>query len=232
MWYLAQEIEQHRQATSADLRRSLFKTYAIEESNPSVDKIGSLVWVNYFLYQAHDAEAAYKFAMETHAEPLEVGEVVQTFVGLRDLTLVGDELKHGSILFSEILLKDAATLLRPKEKFNVYKLTPAMPEINQPERPSYIPKDAAWYLSEMVKGDGANAQIDLILIEAHLPDEAYQKAVVLCEARGYLGLRDISVIDEELEHECEIIFDAYEDVSDADLAKMIKSKVDLSVFRV
>ena len=116
--------------------------------------------------------------------------------------------------------------------------------------PSWIPKDAKWYLADIVmeiKVDGDNGNTihsNLKLVRADSPEEAYQKAFLLGKEAEvdydnldgkkvtvrFRGLRDLYVIYEELEDGAEIFYSEYEDLSEESLAKVITPKEQLSVF--
>src|SRR5438093_8558330 len=90
----------------------------------------------------------------------------------------------------------------------------------------YIPKDARWYLADIVEEIKVQDEkrslvhINIVLVESDSPENAYQKALelgrqcnqtykntdgkkVVCRFRG---LRDLNVIHDELEHGAELIY--------------------------
>ncbi len=115
---------------------------------------------------------------------------------------------------------------------------------------SYIPKSAQWFLAEhveeiRVEGHKRNVvHINYVLIQARTPTEAYRKAVELGK-RGnmsyknpdgktvtsrFLGLRNLDVIHDALEHGCEIMFSERLGVTRAGLRKIVRKKEDLEAF--
>lgn len=116
---------------------------------------------------------------------------------------------------------------------------------------AYIPKDARWFLAELVEetrveGSKRNVvHINYILIEAGTPEIAYQKALALGKAAGsryknvhgkevttrFLGLRNLDVIHDELKHGCEIMFVEKLGVTPEGLSKLVRRKAELEAFR-
>lgn len=94
---------------------------------------------------------------------------------------------------------------------------------------AYIPPRAKWYIAEIVEhlrvqGDRrAVVHVNLCLIEATGPANAYRKALALGRAaemtylnpKGrkvsieFLGLRDLNVIHDPLEHGAELLYRRY-----------------------
>ncbi len=115
----------------------------------------------------------------------------------------------------------------------------------------YIPEDGIWYLAEILmetRFDGDYENIiynNLTLVRADSPEEAYQKALLLGKEGELIydntdgkkvnvtfrGLRNLHVIHDEIEHGSEILYEKYEGVSEDDLAKMIKPKEQLNLFK-
>ena len=116
---------------------------------------------------------------------------------------------------------------------------------------AYIPKDAEWYAAEVVEeiivdGDPRNiVHRSLILINAHSPDEAYERAVnlgregeseylnpagkrVVVKFRGLVAL---NVIYDKLEHGAELRYSEDIGVPETKIAEMVKGREQLSVFR-
>jgi len=114
----------------------------------------------------------------------------------------------------------------------------------------FIPKDAKWYLAEIVEeirveGDRRNVvHANVVLVRADSPDEAYTKALALGK-RGntkyrnpegktvtinFRGLRELDVIHDELEHGAEITFSRDVCVSEKRIKKWILPKKKLGVF--
>ncbi len=116
---------------------------------------------------------------------------------------------------------------------------------------AYIPKDAKWYVAELVmecriEGDLRNVvHINIVLIRADSPEEAFEKAEQLGREGEdsylnhtnqktvwvYRGLRDLNVIHDELEHGAELMFEEKIDVSEDVVQDMITTKSQLNVFR-
>src|SRR5258708_37230342 len=115
----------------------------------------------------------------------------------------------------------------------------------------YIPKDARWYLAEIVEeirieDDPTNVvHINLILVEANSPEQAYEKSNEIGKQHEtsyentegklvtirFRGLRDLNVIHDELENGAEIIYERELGLSESNLKKMIRAKRRLGVFR-
>lgn len=90
----------------------------------------------------------------------------------------------------------------------------------------FIPEGAEWYVAQLVVAISVGGRkkvtthVNTVLVRADSPTEAYAKALSLGRqeearyqnARGeqvrlrFLGLRDLSVIHDELEHGCELLF--------------------------
>jgi hypothetical protein len=116
---------------------------------------------------------------------------------------------------------------------------------------AYIPPDAKWYIAEIVEEftfahePENTVHTNTVLIRADSPEEAYERSITLGKASesSYLneagitvtlkfrGLRSLSVVDGDLEHGTELMWDRHEGMSEQDLAKWVVSKERLSVFR-
>ena len=116
---------------------------------------------------------------------------------------------------------------------------------------SYIPKDARWYLAEIVmeiavEGDPRNVvHMDTTLVRANSPNEAYDRAQELGtqgETRypnsfgrmvtiRFRGLRSLEVIPDELEHGAELTYSERVGVPEEEIARLITAKERLGVFR-
>ena len=116
---------------------------------------------------------------------------------------------------------------------------------------AYVPQDAEWFLAQLVEefqvqGRKRNAvHVNYVLIQANTPSDAYQKAVEIGKQANqtwknpdgkrvrhrFLGLRDLDVISEPLEHGCEIMFVERLGMSKAGLRKLVRRKKDLEAFR-
>ncbi len=115
----------------------------------------------------------------------------------------------------------------------------------------YIPKDAKWYVAELVMecridGESRNVvHINIVLVRADSPKDAFEKAEQLCREGehsslnltnqkiiwSYHGLRDLNVIHDELEHGAELMFEEKTDVSEDAIQNMITAKSQLNIFR-
>ena len=115
----------------------------------------------------------------------------------------------------------------------------------------YIPKDAKWYLADIVEeitieGDSGNVvHTNLILIRADSPEEAYQKAIELGTSSDqsyenadgkrvtfrFRGLRDLNVIHGELEHGIELIYGENLDMDESAILHRVTAKEELGVFK-
>jgi len=115
----------------------------------------------------------------------------------------------------------------------------------------YIPKDAKWFLAEIVQeitveGDPRNIlHTNTVLVRADSAEEAYQKAMELGVAgeQSYKnpdgnvvtfrsrGLHDLNVIHDELVHGAELIYSEAMNLDESAVQKWITAKDDLGVFR-
>jgi len=117
---------------------------------------------------------------------------------------------------------------------------------------AFIPKDAKWYLAEIVlkitvEDDPRNVvHTNWVLVRADSPEEAYERSLSLGRQwegdryenpagkmvrTDFCGLRDLNVIHEELEDGAEITFEEEIGLSDEEIRKKISSKDRLGVFR-
>lgn len=115
---------------------------------------------------------------------------------------------------------------------------------------AYVPKDAEWFLAQLVEefrvqGRRRNAvHINYVLIRANTPAEAYRKAIKLGRqanqtwknsdrkrvSHRFVGLRDLDVIYEPLEHGCEIMSVERLGLSPTGLRRLVRSKSELEAF--
>ena len=115
---------------------------------------------------------------------------------------------------------------------------------------AYIPENAKWYLAEIVEqitveGDPRYVvHTNIVLIRGDSPEEAYVKAEELGTSRqtsyenldgksvtiAYRGLRDLTVIHEELEHGAELIYSENIETDEAAIEQYISPKEELGVF--
>jgi len=115
---------------------------------------------------------------------------------------------------------------------------------------AYVPKDAEWFLARLVEefrveGNRRNVvHINYVLIQAKTPAEAYSKALLLGKRSNgtwenpagqtvthrFLGLRDLDVVHDPLEHGCEIMYIERLGMSKASLRKFVRKKKQLEAF--
>jgi hypothetical protein len=93
---------------------------------------------------------------------------------------------------------------------------------------------------------GNTIEINLTLIRATSPEQAYSHAIALgqqSEVRDsnlegkqivtrFLGLRNLDVIHDALEHGCELLYEEKYNLSPAELDALIRQKDDLNLFRL
>ena len=116
---------------------------------------------------------------------------------------------------------------------------------------AYIPPDAEWYIAEIVEeiivaNDDRNViHRNLVLINAHSPDEAYNRAIALGKGGEteyenplgqrvvikFRGLSSLDVIHDLIEHGAELRFLESVSVPEAEIIKLLKSKEQLEVFQ-
>ena len=115
----------------------------------------------------------------------------------------------------------------------------------------YIPNGAQWYIADLVQefnieGEQDNVvHIDTTLIRADSPEEALAKALELGpEGNGsyrnrfgklvtvaFRGLKDLNVVDGELEHGTELLFERKDGLSEAEMSNLVRERDQLNVFR-
>jgi len=118
------------------------------------------------------------------------------------------------------------------------------------EAMAYIPKDARWYLADIVVELTIEDQVDNVvqintyLVEASSPEQAYTKAQTLGEQENsvyentdgkqvnvsFRGLKNLDVIHDPLEDGSEIMYTERCGVSKRDLEAMLCPKDQLGVF--
>lgn len=116
---------------------------------------------------------------------------------------------------------------------------------------AFIPENARWYIADLVvehrvDGDSRNlVHVNIHLIEAGSPEEAFAKAVKLGQESEFVytntdgkdvravfrGLRDLNVVHDPLEDGVELTYEESVDVPEAKLTSSLSSKDELSVFR-
>jgi hypothetical protein len=114
----------------------------------------------------------------------------------------------------------------------------------------FIPKDAKWYLADLIvehriEADKQNViHINTVLVRADSPKEAHEKAMELgrqCKRRYantdrktvsviFLGLGELDVIHDELEHGAELMYSERVGLSENEVRSLIKPKSKLGVF--
>ncbi|MDB6055816.1 MAG: hypothetical protein JWN25_3339 [Verrucomicrobiales bacterium] len=115
---------------------------------------------------------------------------------------------------------------------------------------AYIPKGAQWFLGQHVeeirvqKHKRSVVHINYVLIQAKTPNEAYRKAMELGKQANakyknragetvtirFLGLRNLDVIHDTLEHGCEIMFSERVGMTKAGIQKLVRKKEELELF--
>ncbi len=115
----------------------------------------------------------------------------------------------------------------------------------------YIPTGAKWYIADIVQefnieGEQDNVvHIDTTLIRADSPEEALEKALELGRegkksyrnSCGKLvtvslrGLRNLNVVDGELEHGTELLFERRDGLSEAEMRNLVRERDQLNVFK-
>lgn len=115
---------------------------------------------------------------------------------------------------------------------------------------AYVPRDAEWFLAELVEefrveGHRRNVvHINYVLIKARTPSEAYRKAMQLGKVTNsrwknpkgkmvthrFLGLRQLDVIHDPLEHGCEIMYKERLGMTRANTRKLVRNKRELEAF--
>ena len=116
---------------------------------------------------------------------------------------------------------------------------------------AHVPANAHWFLANLVEEiqvEGTKRSvihINYVIVEAASPEDAYKCALKIGKEanQSYLntggkkvtvrfrGLNNLDVIDDPLEHGCEIMFREKLGVSESAIQKLISSKQQLEVFR-
>src|SRR5260370_3823593 len=116
---------------------------------------------------------------------------------------------------------------------------------------AHIPPEAQWYVAELVveitvEDDPRNVvHKNLVLIRADSPEEAYEKALSLGrEAETFYenpagkqvrfkfrGLSELNVIQDELDHGAELLYEQKVEVSDEEIKRWVLPKELLAVFQ-
>lgn len=116
---------------------------------------------------------------------------------------------------------------------------------------AYVPKDAEWFLAELVEEIRVAASkpnivhINYVIIHASSPRAAFARAMALGKrantsyrnemgkkvTKRFRGLRNLDVIYDPLEDGCEITFEEKLGVSEKGIKKLLRAKNQLEVFR-
>jgi hypothetical protein len=116
---------------------------------------------------------------------------------------------------------------------------------------AYVPKDAEWFLAELVEeirvtGSKRNiVHINYVIIQARSPRAAFARAMLLGKQaessylnelgkkviKRFRGLRNLDVIHDPLEDGCEIMFEEKLGVSEKGIKKLLRARKQLEVFR-
>ena len=116
---------------------------------------------------------------------------------------------------------------------------------------AYIPEDAEWYLADLVveirveDDPRCVVHVNSVLVNAKSPGEAYEKALDLgvkqvgepylnpagkrVDSR-FIGIQDLAVIHDKLEHGAELFFVERSDLQSEEVRAMIPARDELSVF--
>lgn len=114
----------------------------------------------------------------------------------------------------------------------------------------YIPKDAKWYLADLIVQMSIEAEprslihINTVLVRADTPEEAHHKALELGRQGEhsyentdgrivsvvFRGLGELNVIHDELEHGAELIYRERVGLSEDQIGALTKPKPQLGVF--
>ena len=116
---------------------------------------------------------------------------------------------------------------------------------------AYIPSGAQWYLADLVieirveEDPRSVVHINTVLVHANSPIEAFEKSLLLgAEQVGdpylnpagkrvdsrFVGLKDLAVIHDQLEHGAELFFVEMTDVKPDAIPTLVKTRDNLSVF--
>ncbi len=224
-WYLAQLIEEEKYEHGGNLLDVNFVLISATSADNAYDLAHEV---------GHDHETSFLVASGDDPRKWDEAEkqlATIVFRGLRDLSLIGPDLKHGTEMYREkprLLTDDEiGELITPKQEQSVFT--------------DWIPKDAEWYIAEIIKSVGQNEQglfivhPCMILIEAALPDEAFEQAMEFgkslhTDTTRFWGIRMVYVVHDPLEHGEEVAFERTEDVSEAEIQQMICPKEHLAIF--
>jgi hypothetical protein len=116
---------------------------------------------------------------------------------------------------------------------------------------AYIPKNARWYIAEVVErirvaGDPrAVVHVNFLLVRADTPARAYARACALGRTHDvtyqnpagkkvtvkFLGLRELLVVHDELEDGAELLFEQHVGISSAATRALVRPRSKLAVFQ-
>lgn len=116
---------------------------------------------------------------------------------------------------------------------------------------AFIPRDAVWYIAEVVleitvEGATQNiVHINYLLVRADSPEDAYEKALRLGDEHettylngdkkevktSFRGLRNLTVVYEALEHGAELLYEEKLGVKKEVINALVQPKEQLSVFK-
>jgi hypothetical protein len=116
---------------------------------------------------------------------------------------------------------------------------------------AYIPHDAEWFIADLVLeftiGDEENhvVHINMVLVQANTAEEAYEKALELGKAHEdnytnadgdpvevrFIGLRELNVIHDKLEHGAELTYENPQGLTNDGIRALAKPKQRLAIFR-
>ena len=116
---------------------------------------------------------------------------------------------------------------------------------------AFIPRDAVWYVAQVVleitvEGDAQNVvHINYLLVRAGSPEEAHEKALRLGAQHEsvylnrnekevrivFRGLRNLTVVCDNLEHGAELLYEERTGLSAEALANLVRPRESLGVFK-
>jgi hypothetical protein len=115
----------------------------------------------------------------------------------------------------------------------------------------WLPKEMEWFLAEPIQqftlanGDGPSVWVNTVLVKANSIEQAYEKALKFGEAynekyvnsdgievtASFRGLRNLYLIYDQLEDGAELLYEEFDEISEEEIAEMVKPKEQLAVFR-
>lgn len=117
--------------------------------------------------------------------------------------------------------------------------------------PAFIPEGAKWFLADLVLAirvgnrKRVTVHVNTVLVRADSPTEAFKKATALGQGEelnyenaagepvrfSFLGLKNLDLVDDELEHGCELRFTESIGRTTKKARAMVAPRRRLSVFR-